>query len=262
MRRGRRVWPLLADASYYDAGWEGGDGAWEEEGNVGLVAAAEEDTGGGNIPDFRFAARHFPLLGRRDCDVARELVEDRAARRLDDCACVRPFVERAAAGRPRGRTVNAVIGSDDAKSGADVMTDVPRCLCRWDGGQHRHVGLCEMHVAAGRSGGKVEVGRDGNGGHFAGRHWKWVGDAVPRQCLTRCSRGKGLDRDSPVLRIRMETTRAGLLWQAAVVRPGSVMSTNVSVSKAAEDVSISKRIIACAKCWGSLPGIGSKGIDL
>ena len=33
------------------------------------------------------------------------------------------------------------------------------------------------------------------------------------------SRGGSLDRDSPALRICMETTRASLLWQAAAVRP-------------------------------------------
>ncbi|KAJ6276419.1 hypothetical protein J3E71DRAFT_187436, partial [Bipolaris maydis] len=44
-------------------------------------------------------------------------------------------------------------------------------------------------------------------------------DALPQRCLVRCSRGKGLDRDSPVLLIRMETTRAKSLWQAADMRP-------------------------------------------
>jgi hypothetical protein len=75
-------------------------------------------------------------------------------------------------------------------------------------------------VAAGRSeGGNPEAVRYGNGGHFDVRRLRSVCDVLPRHRLVRCSRGKGLDRDSPVLRLRMETTRARLLWQAAAVRP-------------------------------------------
>lgn len=74
-------------------------------------------------------------------------------------------------------------------------------------------------MAAGRSGGNPEAGRYGNGVHFDVRRLTSVCDGPPRHRLVRCSRGKGLDRDSPVLRIRMETTRASLLWQAAAVRP-------------------------------------------
>lgn len=76
-----------------------------------------------------------------------------------------------------------------------------------------------MDVAAGRSGGNPEAALNGNGGHFDARRLTSECDVLPRHRLVRCSRGKGLDRDSPVLRIRMETTRASLLWQAAVVRP-------------------------------------------
>jgi hypothetical protein len=101
----------------------------------------------------------------------------------------------------------------------DAVTNVSRYLCTRDDGQRRHVGVFEMGVAAGRSGGNPEAVRHGNGVHFDARRLTSECDVLPRHRLVRCSRGKGLDRDSPVLRIRMETTRARLLWQAAVVRP-------------------------------------------
>lgn len=44
-------------------------------------------------------------------------------------------------------------------------------------------------------------------------------DVLRRNRLGRCSRGNRLERDSPALRICMETTRASLLWQAAAVSP-------------------------------------------
>jgi hypothetical protein len=101
----------------------------------------------------------------------------------------------------------------------DAVTNVSRYLCTRDDGQRRHVGVFETDVAAGRSGGNPEAVRHGNGVHFDARRLTSECDVLPRHRLVRCSRGKGLDRDSPVLRIRMETTRARLLWQAAVVRP-------------------------------------------
>jgi hypothetical protein len=109
--------------------------------------------------------------------------------------------------------------SDDARGGVDVVTDVSRYLCMRDDGQHHHVGAFELDVAACRSGGNPEAVRHGHGGHFDARRLMSVCDGLPRLRLVRCSRGKGLDRDSPVLRIRMETTRASLLWQAAAVKP-------------------------------------------
>jgi hypothetical protein len=99
------------------------------------------------------------------------------------------------------------------------MSDVSRYLYTRDDGQRQHDGAFEMDVAAGRSGGNPEAVRRGNGVHFDARRLTSECDVLPRHRLVRCSRGKGLDRDSPVLRIRMETTRASLLWQAAVVRP-------------------------------------------
>jgi hypothetical protein len=124
------------------------------------------------------------------------------------------------AGSPhRTRMVTDETLSGGARGVVDGVTNVSRYLCTRDDGQRRHVGVFEMGVAAGRSGGNPEAVRHGNGVHFDARRLTSECDVLPRHRLVRCSRGKGLDRDSPVLRIRMETTRARLLWQAAVVRP-------------------------------------------
>lgn len=106
--------------------------------------------------------------------------------------------------------------SDGAAGGVDVRTSVSRYLCKRDGdGQCQHVEAFEVYVAAGRSGGNPH----GDGVHFDVRRLTSECVALPPHRLLRCSRGKGLDRDSPVLRLRMETTRANLLWQAAAVKP-------------------------------------------
>jgi hypothetical protein len=125
-----------------------------------------------------------------------------------------------AVGSPhRRRTATDETLSGGARGVVDAVTNVSRYLCTRDDGQRRHVGVFETDVAAGRSGGNPEAVRHGNGVHFDARRLTSECDVLPRHRLVRCSRGKGLDRDSPVLRIRMETTRARLLWQAAVVRP-------------------------------------------
>jgi hypothetical protein len=138
---------------------------------------------------------------------------------LDDCACA-IWSDVRIVGSPR-RTRRETDGTwnDGARGAVDVVTDVSRYLCMRDGGQRQHVEAFETDVAAGRSGGNPEAVRHGDGVHFDVRRLKSECDVPPRHRLVRCSRGKGLDRDSPVLRIRMETTRASLLWQAAVVRP-------------------------------------------
>jgi hypothetical protein len=140
---------------------------------------------------------------------------------LDDCACA-ILTGAKLVGSPRCRRMETdETSSDGATSAIDVVPDVSRCLCMRDGGQRQHVGAFEKDVAAaGRSGGgNPEAVRHGDGVHFDARRLTSECDVLPRHRLVRCSRGKGLDRDSPVLRIRMETTRASLLWQAAVVRP-------------------------------------------
>lgn len=123
-------------------------------------------------------------------------------------------------GSPRRRRIETDGTSrDGATGGVDVVTDESRCLCMRDDGQHQHVGAFENGVAADGSSGNPEAVRHGDGVHFDVRRLTSECDVLPRHRLVRCSRGKGLDRDSPVLRIRMETTRASLLWQAAAVRP-------------------------------------------
>src|SRR5689334_15725556 len=133
---------------------------------------------------------------------------------LDDCACAGRFGVRLV-GSPR-RRMKETDGtwSDGAKDEVDVVMNVSRYLSMRGDGQHQHVGAFETGVAAGRSDGNPEAFRHGDGGHFDVRRLTSECDVLPRHRLVRCSRGKGLDRDSPVLRIRMETTRASLLWQA------------------------------------------------
>lgn len=138
---------------------------------------------------------------------------------LDDCACA-GWADAKLVGSPlRRRMEMDGTSRNGVAGGVDVVTNVSRCLCMPDDGQHQHVGAFEDGVAAGRSGGNREAFRHGDGVHFDVRRLTSECDVLPRHRLVRCSRGKGLDRDSPVLRIRMETTRASLLWQAAAVRP-------------------------------------------
>jgi hypothetical protein len=138
---------------------------------------------------------------------------------LGDCACAIWTGARLENSPLRRKMVTDGTLNDGARGGVDVVTDVSRYLCMRDDGQHQHVEAFEMDVAACKSGGNPEAVRHGDGVHFDVRRLKSVCDVLPRLRLVRCSRGKGLDRDSPVLRIRMETTRASLLWQAAAVKP-------------------------------------------
>ena len=147
------------------------------------------------------------------------LVASAGAGLLDDFACGRR-TDVKAAGSPRRRKMETdETWMDGVRGEVDVVTNVSRYLCMRDDGQLQHGGVFETDVAAGRSGGNPEAFRHGDGVHFDVRRLTSECDVLPRHRLVRCSRGKGLDRDSPVLRIRMETTRASLLWQAAAVRP-------------------------------------------
>ena len=141
---------------------------------------------------------------------------------LGGCACaIRTDVKLV--GSPlRRRMEMDVTWRDGARCGPDVVMNASRYLCMRDDGQRQHsVEAFENGVAAaGKSGGNPEACRHGDGVHFDARRLTSECDVLPRHRLVRCSRrGNGLDRDSPVLRIRMETTRASLLWQAAAVRP-------------------------------------------
>jgi hypothetical protein len=100
-----------------------------------------------------------------------------------------------------------------------VVTDVSRYLCMRDEGQRRHVEEHETDVAARKRAGTPEAGQRGNGVHLNVRRSMSGHGGRLRHRLARCSRIKRLGRDSPGLRLRMETTRASLLWQAAAVRP-------------------------------------------
>lgn len=94
-----------------------------------------------------------------------------------------------------------------------------RCLCRRDEGQRRHVEGHETDVAARKRAGILRAGRRGDGAHLNVRRSMSEHGGRLRHRLARCSRIRRLGRDSPGLRLRMETTRASLLWQAAAVRP-------------------------------------------
>jgi hypothetical protein len=175
---------------------------------------------GVSIPGRGVLVRRFLLLagmGRTDVLSSEALAASAAPR--GDCACAIWSDAKLVDSPLRRRTEMDETLRDGATGGVDVVTDVSRYLCTRDGGQHRHVEAFEDGVAAGRSGGIPEAFRHGGVVHFDVRRLTSVCDVLPRHRLVRCSRGKGLDRDSPVLRIRMETTRASLLWQAAAVRP-------------------------------------------
>lgn len=97
----------------------------------------------------------------------------------------------------------------------DVRTDLSRRLCMRDEGQRRHIEVHEMDVAAKKRAGTLTAGRCGDGAHLSVRR-SMSGHGRLRHRLARCSRiRRRLGRDSPGLRLRMETTRANLLWQAA-----------------------------------------------
>lgn len=176
-------------------------------------------TATGSNPDLDVLVRRFLKLVRRGEAVALVLEVLVAAAPLDDCACAEYFDAGLVDSPRRRRTETGGTWSDGATGGVDVERDVSRYLYMRDDGLHQHGEAFETDVAAGRDGGNPEAVRHGNGVHFDARRLTSECDVLPRHCLVRCSRGKGLDRDSPVLRIRMETTRASLLWQAAAVRP-------------------------------------------
>jgi hypothetical protein len=136
----------------------------------------------------------------------------------DDCACARCLGASAgAAGSPRkGRVTDATwTGARDGADASDVEECVSRYLSMTDG-TRRHVASEGVAAAAGSR----PAAHRGDGGHGVDvRRLMSECDALGRNRLARCSRGIGLGKDSPALRLCMETTRASLLWQAAYVRP-------------------------------------------
>ena len=136
----------------------------------------------------------------------------------DGCACVRRFDN--SEGSPHCKRLVAVMTSGGGVEGViDATTDGFRCLCMREGRQRRHVEVHGTCVAAKKRAGTPEAGRRGDGVHLNVRHSMSGHGGRLRHRLAGCSRIKRLGRDSPGLRLRMETTRASLLWQAAAVRP-------------------------------------------
>ena len=161
--------------------------------------------------------RRFLLLARMDSNDALRKVVPVLDDAPDGCACVRRFGTPESSPHCR-RSAADVTSGGGVRGEIDVATDVSRCLCMWDEGQRRHVEAHETDVTAKKYAGTLEVGRCGDGVHLSVRH-STSGHGRLRHRLARCSRIMRLGRDSPGLRLRMETTRASLLWQAAAVRP-------------------------------------------
>ena len=144
-----------------------------------------------------------------------EDLEDLAAEAAprDDCACAqqRPEAVMAAGSPCRKRRVMDATWSDGvgAAHATDVVVDVSRYPSRLDG-CWKHVEGCETDAAAGGGSRRTACLHKDDGGHVVGdvRRLTSGRDVLPRNRLSRCSRGSGLGKDSPALRICMETTRA------------------------------------------------------
>lgn len=162
--------------------------------------------------------RRFLLLARMGSNVALKKGAPVADDALDGCACVRWF-DNSENNPHRRRLVAGVTSGGGVRGEVDVATSVSRYLCMRGEGQRRHVEVHETDVAAKKRAGTPEAGRRGDGVHLNVRHSMSGHGGRLRHRLAGCSRIKRLGRDSPGLRLRMETTRASLLWQAAAVRP-------------------------------------------
>lgn len=97
---------------------------------------------------------------------------------------------------------------DGVRCEIGVVTDVSRCLCMRDEGQHQHIEVHETDAAAKTRAGTLVAGRCGDGAHLNVRRSMSGHGGRLRHRLARCSRIMRLGRDSPGLRLRMETTRA------------------------------------------------------
>lgn len=142
-----------------------------------------------------------------------------------------------------GVTWRSGVGGDDATDG---VVDVPRYLCIGDDGC-QHAEGSETGVAAAGDSSPWGACRRGDGGHVVNVRRLRSESNGPRWCRrARHSRGKSLGKDSPVLRICMETTRASLLWQAAAVRPEPEKDAQFEVrGRAAEG----RRFGGCRSCF-------------
>lgn len=180
---------------------------------VAAAGLAEVDIDGGSNPVAKHVqVRRFLLLARTDLNVVLKKAVPVAWDAPDGCVCVRR--SGSLKGSPHCRTLVADVTSGcGGRSEVDAATNVSRCLCMRDEVHRRHVEVHETDVAAEKRAGILEVGQCGDGAHLNVRR------SMSGHRLARCSRIMRLGRDSPGLRLRMETTRASLLWQAAAVRP-------------------------------------------
>lgn len=214
---GRAGHPPSAVSCCGECSEDGGDAL--EVKYAAVAGRAEVDIGGGSNPAATDEqVRRFLLLARMDSNVAPRKATPVADDALGGCACVRRFDNLGNSPYRRKRVVDVTSGGGVGGE-IDVATGVSRCLCTRDEGQRRHVEEHETNVAARKRAGIREAGRCGDGAHLNVRRSMSGQGGRLRHRLARCSRIWRLGRDSPGLRLRMETTRASLLWQAAAVRP-------------------------------------------
>ena len=212
-----------------DECWEDGGDALEVKYAV-VAGLVEVDIGGGSNPAAKDGqVRRFLLLARMGSNVALMKVVPAADDAPDGCACVRRF-DNSENNPHRRKMVADVTSGGGVRGEIDVATGVSRCLCMRDEGHRRHGEEHETDVAAGKRAGIPKAGRCGDGVHLSVRRSMSGHGGRLRHRLARCSRIWRLGRDSPGLRLRMETTRASLLWQAAAVRPEPEKECLVSVA--------------------------------
>lgn len=198
-----------------DACW-GDDGDESEVMYAAVAGHAEVDIDGGSNPAARNEQVRRFLFARTDSNDALEKVIRAASDAPDGCACVRWFDNSESS--PHCKRLVAVMTSGGVAGEIVAATDVFRYLCTRYGRQRRHVEVHGTYVAAKKRAGTPGAGRRGSGVHLNVRR-SMSGHGRLRHRLARCSRIRRLGRDSPGLRLRMETTRASLLWQAAAVTP-------------------------------------------
>jgi hypothetical protein len=175
----------------------------------------EVDIDGGSNPVARNEqVRRLLLLARTGSNAVLKKVGLVALHAPDGCACVRRFGN--SEGSPHCKRLVAVMTSGGGVEDViDATTDGFRCLCMREGRQRRHVEAHGTCAAAKKRAGTPSAGRRASGVHLSVRR-SMSGHGRLRHRLARCSRiRRRLGRDSPGLRLRMETTRANLLWQAA-----------------------------------------------
>lgn len=197
----------------------GGDALEVKYAAAAAAGLAEADTDEGSNPAAKHVqVRRLLLLARTGSDVGLKKADPVACDVPHGCVCDR--LSGSLGSSPRCRRSVAVVTSGRGVRGEiGAATDVSRWLCMRDDGQRRHGEVHETDGAAKKRAGTLVAGRRGDGAHLNVRRSMSGHGGRLRHRLLRCSRIMRLGRDSPGLRLRMETTRASLLWQAAAVRP-------------------------------------------